>query len=244
LGVIPVINENDAVATEEIRLGDNDTLGSLVVNLIEADVLVILTDQQGLFDADPRQNPSAQLIHEGRADNADFLAMAGGGAGTLGRGGMRTKILAAQKAAAAGAATLIASGREENVLTRLAQGERLGTLLTTDKPALSARKQWIVSQVPAGQLHLDAGAVRVLSAQGRSLLPVGVVTVVGEFTRGDTVACIAPDGAEIARGIVNYSAAEAAKIAGQPSEQIGQILGVVGDEEMVHRSNLVVKSNG
>jgi len=239
-GVVPVVNENDTVATEEIRLGDNDTLAALVANLVEADVLIILTDQAGLYDKDPRAHADAVLIHEGRAGDKALDATAGD-SGTLGRGGMRTKLSAAATAARAGVGTVIVSGREPEVLLRLLTGERLGTYLAPAQERLAARKQWLAGQLQVrGRLRLDAGAVKVLRQAGRSLLPVGVTSVEGDFQRGELVACVAPDGQEVARGLVNYSAAESARIIGQPSDRIEAILGYVGEAELVHRDNMVV----
>ena len=241
LGVVPVINENDTVVTDEIRVGDNDTLGSLVANLIEADVLVILTDQGGLFTADPRKDPAATLVTEGRAGDPRLEEMAGGAGSTLGRGGMITKILAAKRAARSGAHTVIASGREPGVLVRLGQGEPIGTLLVSDAHPLAARKQWLADHVQvSGTLHLDAGAARAVAAGGKSLLPVGVSAVAGNFDRGGLVACVGPDGREIARGLVNYGADESRRIAGHSSTEIESILGYADEPELIHRDNLVV----
>ena len=241
LGVIPVINENDTVVTDEIRVGDNDTLGSLVANLIEADVLVILTDQGGLYGADPRTEPAATLVREARARDPSLEAMAGGAGSAIGRGGMITKVLAAQRAALSGAHTVIASGREPDVLVRLANGEPIGTLLVADTPPLAARKQWLAGHVQlGGRLHLDAGAARAVAVGGKSLLPVGVKSIEGEFARGAVVACVGPDGREIARGLANYAAAEARRILGRPSNEIAQILGYSDESELIHRDNLVV----
>ena len=241
LGVIPVINENDTVTTDEIRVGDNDTLGALVTNLIEADVLVLLTDQQGLFTADPRRDPDATLVKLGRAGDPALERMAGGAGSTLGRGGMLTKILAAKRAARSGAATVIACGREPDVLTRLAAGEPIGTTLVAETPTLAARKQWLADHVQlAGRLQLDAGAVRALVREGKSLLPIGVVAVDGAFQRGEVVGCFAPDGAEIARGLVNYDAVEASRIMRKPSTEIEATLGYVDEPELIHRDNLVL----
>jgi len=240
LGVVPVVNENDTVATEEIRLGDNDTLAALVTNLVEAELLVILTDQAGLYDKDPRSHADARFVHEGVAGDPRLLEMAGG-AGTLGRGGMRTKLLAADKARRSGATTLIAWGREPDVLTRLLAGEVIGTCLRPTQGRTAARKQWLAGQLQTrGRLTLDDGAVKVLRESGRSLLPVGVKKVEGQFARGEVVACIDLAGREIARGLVNYSAEEAARIAGQPSDKIESILGYVDEPEMVHRDNMVL----
>ena len=240
LGVVPVINENDTVVTDEIR-GDNDTLASLVANLIEADVLVILTDQQGLYTADPRKDPAATLVHEARAGEPQLEAMAGGAGSLIGRGGMLTKVLAAKGAARSGAHTVIASGHEADVLVRLGRGEATGTLLHADTAPLAARKTWLAAHVQVtGRVMLDAGAVRALAAGGKSLLPIGVKAVEGEFERGAVVACVAPDGREIARGLVNYSAAESRRILGKPSGEIEATLGYVDEPELIHRDNLVL----
>ncbi len=241
LGVVPVVNENDTVVTDEIRFGDNDSLAGLVANLIDADLLVILTDQQGLYDSDPRFDPDAELITEGRAGDPALEAVAGGSAGGLGRGGMITKLRAARLAERSGTHTVIASGREEGILTRLARGETLGTLLTVGQQPVAARKQWLAGQLQVrGKLTLDQGAIRVLREQGRSLLPVGVVAVSGRFTRGDLVACVDDGGREVARGLVNYSADETARIIGSSSNRIAEILGYCDDEELIHRDNLVL----
>lgn len=240
LGVIPVVNENDAVATEEIRLGDNDTLAALTVNLVEADLLVILTDQAGMFEADPRRNPQAPLIDQRAADDPALAAMAGGG-GALGRGGMRTKVAAACQAARSGASTWIADGRGDAILCRLAAGEPCGSLLIAGEQKLAARKRWIAGQRQIrGRVRVDAGAARVLRQSGRSLLPIGITAVTGEFRRGDIVACEDPQGQEIARGMANYDAGEARKLAGKASETIEQLLGYAGEAEFVHRDNLVL----
>jgi glutamate 5-kinase len=240
LGVVPVINENDTVVTDEIRFGDNDTLGALVANLIDADLLVILTDQEGLFDADPRQNPAAALVAQGRAGDPQYEQMAGGG-GALGTGGMVTKIRAAKLAARSGADTIIASGRQNNVLVRLADGEELGTLLVADQQPLAARKQWLAGLMQSsGCLILDDGAVRVLRESGRSLLPVGVKSISGKFRRGDLVCCADLQGREVARGLVNYDAEETQKIIGFSSDKLEEILGYAGEKELIHRDNLVV----
>jgi glutamate 5-kinase len=240
LGAVPIINENDTVATEEIRFGDNDTLGALVANLVEADTLVILTDQQGLFDKDPRYNASAELINESSARNNGLLAMAGS-SGVLGQGGMRTKITAAQRAARSGANTIIASGREQQILQKIASGETVGTLLTADKAPVTARKQWLANQMRvSGKLHLDAGASRAVLKSGVSLLAVGVSGVEGNFNRGEVVSCISDEGLEIARGLVNYDSKESLLIRGEPSEKIESILGYVDEPELIHRDNLVL----
>lgn len=240
LDVVPVINENDTVVTDEIRFGDNDTLGALVANLLEADALLILTDQEGLFDADPRHDPDARLISEGQADDPKLDAVAGGG-GVLGRGGMATKLRAARLAARSGAVTAIASGRQPAVLTRLLEGESLGTLLHPDHAPLAARKRWLAGQLQVrGTLTLDAGAVNVLRSQGSSLLPVGVKQVQGIFRRGDMVVCIDEQGGRVAKGLVNYSSADAARLLGQPSQRIAEILGYMEAPELIHRDNLVV----
>jgi len=241
LRVIPVINENDTVTTDEIRFGDNDTLGALVTNLVEADVLVLLTDQQGLFTADPRLDSAATLVTTAAAGDPDLERMAGGAGSSIGRGGMLTKIIAAKRAARSGASTIIACGREPDVLARLHAGEAIGTTLTSDRTSLGARKQWLADHVRlAGQLMLDSGAVRALTKDGKSLLPIGVVAVTGNFGRGEIVGCIAPDGREIARGLVNYGAQEAARIVRRPSSEIEAVLGYVDEPELIHRDNLVL----
>ena len=241
LRVVPVINENDTVAFEEIRFGDNDTLGALVANLVEAELYVILTDQQGLYDKNPRDFPEARLIHEGRAGDAALEAMAGGGAGSLGSGGMMTKLHAATRAARSGAFTLLAWGREPEVLRRVAAGAELGTLLRPSQSPLAARKQWLAVQLQVrGRLHLDAGAVRALRAAGKSLLPVGVTAVEGKFHRGDLVACLDPNGVEVARGLVNYDTEQALALMGKTTRRIEALLGHVDDPELIHRDNLVL----
>jgi glutamate 5-kinase len=241
LGVIPIINENDTVVTDEIKVGDNDTLGALVANLIEADALVILTDQDGLYTADPRKDPGATLISEARAGDAKLEAMAGGAGSHIGRGGMITKVLAAKRAARSGAHTVIASGHERDVLPRLLQGESIGTLLTASSLTLDARKQWLADHLQVtGKVSLDAGAVRVLRNGGKSLLPIGVTQVSGEFQRGAVVAVLDADGHDIARGLINYSATEARRIAGKASGEIENILGYVDEPELIHRDNLVL----
>ncbi len=240
-GVIPIINENDTVTTDEIKVGDNDTLGALVANLIEADVLVLLTDQPGLYTADPRRDTTATFVHEARAGDPALEAMAGGAGSALGKGGMLTKILAAKRAARSGASTVIASGREPQVLTRLAAGEAIGTHLVAPTASLAARKQWLADHVQlAGRLRLDAGAVRALAMEGKSLLPIGVTAVEGSFERGEVVGCHAPDGREIARGLVNYGAQDAARIVRRPSAEIESVLGYVEEAELIHRDNLVL----
>ena len=241
LGVIPIINENDTVVTDEIRFGDNDTLAALVANLIEAEMLVILTDQQGMFDSDPRQNPDAKLISETAVNAAELDGMASDSGGQLGRGGMQTKVRAARLAARSGCATLIAAGREQGVLNRLFQGESLGTLFTPDKERLIARKQWLAGHLRVkGQLLIDNGAIKVLCQSGKSLLPVGVKGVSGEFQRGELVACIGADGAEVARGLANYSSQETRQIMGQSSGKIEEILGYVDEAELIHRDQMVL----
>ncbi|SDX36636.1 glutamate 5-kinase [Marinobacter mobilis] len=240
-GVIPIVNENDTVVTDEIRFGDNDTLGALVANLIEADGLIILTDQLGLFDKDPRKNPDAEMVIERKAGDPELDAMAAGGAGALGRGGMQTKVRAARLAARSGAFTVIVGGRIERVVNRLVQGEVLGTLLLPEQGRIAARKQWLASHLKTrGQLVLDAGAVKVLCRGGRSLLPVGVKGVSGRFRRGEMVSCVDEAGREVARGLVNYDADEATAIAGRSSDRIVEVLGYISDEEMIHRDNMVI----
>ncbi|MDR0564332.1 MAG: glutamate 5-kinase [Azoarcus sp.] len=239
MGVVPIINENDTVVTDEIKFGDNDTLGALVANLIEADTLIILTDQQGLYTADPRRMPDATLVSEGPAEAPRFEAMAGGAASTLSKGGMLTKVLAARRAARGGTHTCIASGREPDTLLRLLNGEPLGTLLYASSSRLAARKQWLANHLQlAGSLIIDAGAVKALH-DGRSLLPVGVSEVKGDFRRGEAVACVDESGTEVARGLVNYGASECRRILRKPSADIEAILGYVDTPEVIHRDNLV-----
>jgi glutamate 5-kinase len=241
LGVIPIINENDTVATDEIRFGDNDTLAALVTNLIEADALVILTDQAGLHRRDPREDPAAEFISEARADDPALETMAGGAGNAYARGGMLTKVRAARRAARSGAHTVIASGGEDNVLPRLARGEKLGTLLVAERPTLAARKQWLADHLQVrGTLTLDAGAVRALREQGKSLLPIGVHEASGEFERGEVVSCLDEARREVARGLVNYSAAETRRILRTPSNEIEARLGYVDEPELIHRDNLVL----
>jgi glutamate 5-kinase len=241
LGVIPIINENDTVVTDEIKFGDNDTLAALVANLIEADALIILTDQDGLYTADPRKDTGATLICVGLAGDSALEAMAGGAGSHIGRGGMITKVLAAKRAARSGAHTVIASGHERDVLPRLLQGKSIGTLLTASSLSLDARKQWLADHLQvSGKVSLDAGAVRVLRNEGKSLLPIGVTQVSGEFQRGAVVAVLDTDGRDIARGLINYSAAEARRIAGKASGEIENILGYVDEPELIHRDNLVL----
>ena len=241
LGVVPVVNENDTVTTDELRFGDNDTLAALVANLIEAELLVLLTDQEGLFDADPRFNPHANLIGETSVDNPHLDVVAGGSAGGLGLGGMVTKVRAARLAARSGAGTVIASGRRERVVEAISRGDQVGTLLVPVQEPQAARKRWLAGQLqPRGSLTLDDGAVRVLQKQGSSLLAVGVCEVTGGFSRGEAVVCLDRSGREVARGLVNYDAQETAKIMGRPSGQIEAILGYVDEEELIHRDNLVL----
>lgn len=239
--VMPVINENDTVAFDEIRFGDNDTLGALVTNLVEADLYVILTDQQGLYDGDPRRHPDARLLREVRAGDPELETMASGDMGSLGRGGMLTKVQAAARAAGSGAFTLVAWGREPDVLQRIAAGDEIGTLFRPRQGPMAARKQWLAARLQvAGRVHLDAGAAHVLKSSGSSLLPVGVTAVDGEFSRGALVTCLGPDGAEVGRGLVNYGAGEARQIMGKYTNQIERVLGYVDEPELIHRDNLVV----
>ncbi len=240
MGVVPVVNENDTVVTKEIRFGDNDTLGALVANLVEADALILLTDQKGLFTADPRHDPDATLISEARSGDQSLEAMAGDG-GKLGRGGMATKVRAAKLAARSGALTVIASGREDEVLLRLKAAEDLGTLLVPEQTPMAARKQWIAGHLQArGILTLDAGAVKALVSGGKSLLPAGVKAVEGEFSRGEMVVLVDESGMVMARGLVNYGIEDAVRIIGKPSGDIVEVLGFMGEEELVHRDNLVL----
>jgi glutamate 5-kinase len=241
LGVVPVINENDTVVTDEIKFGDNDTLGALVTNLVEADVLVILTDQTGLFSSDPRRDPGATLIENGRAGDPHLETIAGGVGSGIARGGMITKVLAAKRAARSGAHTAIASGREPDVLLRLARGESVGTQLVAAVPVLTARKQWLADHLQLkGRIVIDAGAARALRSGGKSLLPIGVTEVQGEFARGDVIACLDPEGAEVARGLVNYSSGETRQIARRASAEIESVLGFIEEPELIHRDNLVL----
>lgn len=240
MGVVPIVNENDTVVTDEIRFGDNDTLAALVANLIDADALLLLTDQDGLYKEDPRQNPEAELVQVADANAPELDAMAGAG-GTLGRGGMVTKIRAARLAARSGTETVIASGRIEQIIAKVSAGENYGTWLSTGKRPQTARKQWLAGMVQVqGSVELDDGAVRVLRESGRSLLPVGVRDVQGDFQRGDMVACTDSDGCEIARGLTNYDCTETRKIMGMPSQGIESLLGYQGDDELIHRDNLVI----
>lgn len=241
LGVIPVINENDTVAIDEIRFGDNDTLAALVANLIEADALVILTDQRGLYSADPRKDPDATLIADGVAGDPHLETIAGSTGSAIARGGMLTKILAAKRAARSGADTIIAWGREPDVLLRLAAGERLGTQLLAQQATIAARKQWLADHLQVrGRVTLDAGAVKALVDDGKSLLPVGVCDATGDFERGELVSCLDESGREIARGLVNYSHADTSRILRTPSSRIEARLGYIGEPELIHRDNLVL----
>lgn len=240
LGVVPIVNENDTVVTDEIRLGDNDTLGALVTNLIEAETLIILTDQPGLYSADPRKDPSAKLITTAQAGDPALESMAGGAGSQIGTGGMLTKVLAARRAANSGGHTVIASGREPNILLRLAQGERIGTELRALLPIRSARQRWLVNQLRLrGRVMLDEGAVQALTQGHKSLLPIGVIAVEGEFERGDVVACIDEHGIECGRGLINYSSTDTRRIMRQPSSKIAEILGLMSDTELIHRDNMV-----
>ena len=240
-GVLPVINENDTVVNDEIKFGDNDTLGALVANLVEADVLIILTDQKGLYSADPRVDPSATFVHTARAGDAQLEAMAGGAGSSIGKGGMITKILAAKRAAGSGASTVIAWGRETDVLLRLAKGEAIGTLLVAPTQKQQARKQWMADQLQLrGSITVDKGAVDKVRKEGKSLLPIGMTAVEGEFSRGEVIAILDPQGVEIARGLANYASAEARLICRKPSGEIDASLGYIAEPEMVHRDNLVL----
>lgn len=240
LGVVPIVNENDTVVTDEIRLGDNDTLGALVTNLIEADALVILTDQRGLYSADPRKDPDARFIDVAQAGDPALEAMAGGAGSGIGTGGMITKVLAAKRAANSGGHTVIASGREPDVLLRLARGELIGSELRAQLPVRSARKRWLANHLRLrGRVTLDPGAVRAITQGHKSLLPIGVVAVEGEFERGDVVACVDQNGIECGRGLINYSANDTRRILRQPSSRIPEILGSMSYEELMHRDNMV-----
>ena len=241
--VIPIINENDTVTTDEIRFGDNDTLGARVANLIDAQVLVLLTDQQGLYTNDPRRYPEAQFIRVGRADDLQYEAMAGGTGSGISRGGMLTKVLAARRAANTGIHTVIASGHEPNVLHRVLNGEAIGTLLYAPEASLAKRKSWLADHLQLrGKVTLDAGAVKALLHGGKSLLPIGVIAVSGEFERGDAIGCVDQSGRELARGLANYSANETLRIMRKPSSQIESVLGYVDEDELIHRDNLVVSA--
>jgi len=241
LGVVPVINENDTVVNDEIKFGDNDTLGALVANLVEADALIILTDQKGLYTADPRKDPSAQFVHEAQAGDPKLEAMAGGAGSSLGKGGMITKILAAKRAAGSGASTVIAWGREPDALLRLARGEAIGTLLVAQTQKNQARKQWMADHLQLrGAVVVDAGAARKLLEEGKSLLPIGMTAVEGEFSRGDVIAVRDESGAEIARGLANYASSEARLLCRKPSGEFERLLGYTAEPEMLHRDNLVL----
>ena len=244
LGVVPVINENDTVVNDEIKFGDNDTLGALVANLVEADALIILTDQKGLYTADPRRDASAQFVHEAKAGDPALEAMAGGAGSSIGKGGMITKILAAKRAAGSGASTVIAWGRESDVLLRLVRGEALGTLLVAQTQKKQARKQWMADHLQLrGSVVVDAGAVAKLRDEGKSLLPIGMTAVEGDFSRGDVIAVRDSAGVEIARGLANYAAAEARLLCRKPSTEFEKLLGYVAEAEMVHRDNLVLAAS-
>ena len=241
LGLVPVINENDSVATQEIKLGDNDTLAGMVASLLPADLLVVLTDRAGLHERDPRRHPDAPMVHEAAALDAGLDRMAGRGAGRLGRGGMATKVAAARVAARSGTATVIAGGSEPDVLVRLADGEALGTLLTADLAPLDARKRWLAGQLKArGELRVDAGAADAIRHRGVSILPAGVTHASGAFRRGDLVRVLDAHGGEVGKGLANYDAAETARLLGRKSAEIERVLGYVGEGELVHRDNLVV----
>ena len=240
-GVVPVINENDTVVNDEIKFGDNDTLGALVANLVDADALVILTDQKGLYSADPRKDPEATFVHEAKAGDPLLEAMAGGAGSSMGKGGMITKILAAKRAAGSGASTVIAWGREPNVLIRLSQGEAIGTLLVAQTAKVQARKQWIADHLQVrGAVTVDDGAAAKVQKEGKSLLPIGMTAVIGDFSRGDVIAIRAGNGAELGRGLANYSSAEARLICRKPSSEFEALLGYTGEAEMIHRTNLVL----
>ncbi len=240
-GVVPVINENDTVVNDEIKFGDNDTLGALVANLVDADALIILTDQKGLYSADPRKDPAATFVHEAKAGDPLLEAMAGGAGSSLGKGGMITKILAAKRAAGSGASTVIAWGREPQVLIRLSQGEAIGTLLVAQTAKVQARKQWIADHLQVrGAVTVDDGAAAKVQKEGKSLLPIGMTAVTGDFSRGDVIAIRAADGAVLGRGLANYSSAEARLICRKPSSEFETLLGYTGEAEMIHRTNLVL----
>ena len=239
--VLPVINENDTVVNDEIKFGDNDTLGALVANLVEADLLIILTDQKGLYTADPRKNPDATFVHEARAGDLALETMAGGAGSSIGKGGMLTKILAAKRAAGSGASTLIAWGRAPDALLRVAQGENIGTMLVAQTAKQQARKQWMADHLQLrGSVTVDAGAAHKLRTEGKSLLPIGMTSVEGDFSRGDVIAIRDDQGAEVARGLANYAAAEARLLCRKPSQEFEGLLGYTAEPEMVHRDNLIL----
>jgi len=241
LGVVPVINENDTVVNDEIKFGDNDTLGALVANLVEADALIILTDQKGLYSADPRKDSAATFVHEAVAGDPALEAMAGGAGSSLGRGGMITKILAAKRAAGSGASTVIAWGREPDALLRLSRGEAIGTLLVAQTPKHQARKRWMADHLQMrGAVTVDNGAAAKVKAEGKSLLPIGMTAVEGEFSRGDVIAVRDLAGVELARGLANYSSAEARLLCRKPSSEFERLLGYIAEPEMVHRDNMVL----
>ena len=243
LGVVPIVNENDTVVTDEIRFGDNDNLAALVANLIDADVLVILTDKDGLYDANPDHDPTAQLVTEAKAANSSLDSLVGESSSQLGRGGMVTKLQAARLASSSGCSTIIAGGRNNDVLIDIASGKSIGTLLKAHQKPIAARKQWLAGQLQVkGKLVLDDGAIEVLVRHGRSLLPVGITSVDGTFGRGDLVSCVDLRGIEVARGLVNYSVEEARKLCGESTSSISKILGYKDDDEMIHRDNLVLSS--
>ena len=241
LGVVPVINENDTVVNDEIKFGDNDTLGALVANLVEADALIILTDQKGLYTADPRKDPAARFVHEAKAGDVALETMAGGAGSNIGRGGMITKILAAKRAAGSGASTVIAWGREPQALTRLIRGEAIGTLLVAQTQKMQARKQWMADHLQLrGSVTVDPGAASMVQGGGKSLLPIGMTGVQGDFSRGDVIAVRDTEGFEIARGLANYSSTEARLICRKVSSEFERLLGYTGESEMVHRTNLIL----
>jgi len=241
LGVVPVINENDTVVNDEIKFGDNDTLGALVANLVEADVLIILTDQKGLYTADPRRDPAAQFVHVARAGDPQLEVMAGGAGSRIGTGGMITKILAAKRAAGSGASTVIAWGREPRALERLCEGEAIGTCLVAQTAKQQARKQWMADHLQlAGSVWVDEGAAQKVQREGKSLLPIGMTAAEGDFSRGDVIAIRGPDGKELARGLANYASAEARLLCRKPSSEFERLLGYMAEPEMIHRDNLVL----
>lgn len=240
-GIVPVINENDTVTTDEIKLGDNDTLGALVTNLVEADALIILTDQKGLYESDPRKNPQAAFIQRISATHPDLEKMAGGAGSSVGTGGMYTKVQAARRAALGGSATVVASGREEKVLQRLLQGESIGTLFTSEQSRINARKQWLLGHIQtAGSVMVDQGAERAVLEKHTSLLPVGCLRVEGHFYRGELIAVCNTEGREIARGLANYSSEETARILQTPSDKIAEYLGYAHEDEIIHRDNMAL----
>ena len=240
LGVVPIVNENDTVAPDEIRFGDNDTLAGLVANLIDAELLVLLTDQNGLYTSDPRKDSSAELIEQAKADD-ESLEKYAGDSSNYGRGGMLTKLKAASIASKSNTQTIIASGNESSILLKIANSEKVGTLLTTSEDTLQAKKQWLANQAYLkGSVTIDSGAVTAIIKSGKSLLPIGVKSITGEFKRGEIISCIDLDGKEIARGLSNYDSIQATSIMGKSSEEIGELLDCKDEDELIHRDNMIL----